>query len=565
MTSIYKELSNERKNLQECGELPDWYTTAAWQLFKNKYSVPGERPGIKNRFEIIASTLSKYMPDSEAWEEKFFELMWKGWFSPSSPMLANTGTDRGCSVSCSGGYIQDSIDGFYSAAHEAALLTKHGFGTSAYLGDIRPRGSGISSGGKASGVIPVIKNLVQVTRDVAQGSVRRGAIASYLDMGHEDFWEVIEYLHKNPDDLNIGWNVYDSDIEKLKSGDVEWSNRFKRMLKVKAETGKGYFFFVDKTNRANPPMYIDNDLFVRASNLCTEVTLFSDLYNTFTCVLGSLNLAKRDEWKDTDTVFVAIVLLDCLCEDFIQKGKSIKGLEKAVRFTQDSRALGLGTMGFHTYLQDKGIAFEDFEAHLLNTEIFKDIKDKSEQATQWLAVKLGEPFLCKGYGARNTHLLAIAPNMSSAILMGGVSQGVEPMVANVFNQGSAAGEIERINPSFLRLMKEKGKYTPSNINSIIDNKGSVQHFDWLTDGEKLVYKTAFEIDQKALLRLASVRQRYICQAQSLNLFFDADEDEGYIAEIHREAFIDPYIKSLYYMRTLAGVQASKDECVACQA
>lgn len=565
MTNIYKQLSKERKDLQDSGELPEWYTTAAWQLFKSKYAVKGERPGVKNRFEVIAKTLAQYMPqDNLLWEKDFFNAMWKGWFSPSSPMLANTGTDRGCSVSCSGGYVADSIDGFYTSSHEVALLTKHGFGTSTYLGDIRPRGAEITTGGTASGVLPVIKNLTQVTRDVSQGNVRRGAIASYLDMGHDDFWEVINYLHKNPDDLNIGWNIYDKDVDLLNEGDEESHKRFKRMLKVKAETGKGYFFFPDKVNRANPPMYEEYGLKVNASNLCTEITLFSDELNTFTCVLGSVNLAKYDEWEDTNLVLVATYMLDCLVEDFIQKGQDIRGLEKAVRFTKESRAIGLGTLGFHTLLQKRGIAFEDLEAHLLNTKIYSSIKKEASEASSRLAEELGEPLLCKGFGVRNTHLLAIAPNMSSALLMGGVSQSTEPFVANVFNQGSAAGELERINPELLKLLKEKDKYTPSIIDSIIDNKGSVQHFDWLSDREKLVFKTAYEIDQRAILRLASVRQKYICQAQSINLFFDADEDEGYIAEIHKEAILDPYIKSLYYMRTLAGVQSSKDECVACQ-
>ena len=564
MVSIYKELSNERKRLQEEGELPEWYTTAAWQMFKSKIAVPTEREGVKVRFENIAKTLASYMPVPEEWESKFYDLMWSGWFSPSSPMLANTGTDRGCSVSCSGGYVSDSVDGFYSSQHEVALLSKHGFGTSSYLGDIRPRGTPISTGGTASGVVPVLRGFVQVTRDISQGGIRRGQWASYLEIEHGDFWDVATDLHQNPEDKNIGWLVTDKFIQRLEDGDEDALARYKRTLKVKAETGKGYFVKIDTVNRANPPMYEEHNLKVKASNLCTEITLYSDEDNTFTCVLGSMNAYLFDEWKNTDAVFTATVMLDCVAEDFIQKGREIRGLEKAVRFTENGRALGLGCLGFHSYLQRKGIAFEELEAHFINSEIFTLIDGESEKASKWMAIELGEPYLCKGFGLRNTHRTAIAPNMSSANLMGGISQGIEPFIANVYNFGSSAGEIERINPEFLKLAKSKGKYNQKLVEDIINSSGSVQHLDWLSDQEKLVFKTAFEIDQRVILRLASTRQKHICQAQSLNLFFDADEEEGYISEIHKEAFLDPNIKSLYYLRTLAGVQASKDECVACE-
>lgn len=564
MVSVYKELSQERKALQESGELPDWYITPAWQMFKSNYIVPTEKVGVRARFKTIAKTLSAHTDNPAKWEDKFFDLMWKGWFSPSSPMLANTGTTRGCSVSCSGGYVDDSILGFYSSQLEIALLSKNGFGTSAYLGDIRARGEPISNGGFASGVLPVIKDLVQVTRDVSQGGNRRGAGAWYVPIDGKDFWEVIALLHKLPDDLNIGWNVCDLFISKLESGDDEALLRYKRALKVKAETGKGYFFFVDKANRANPPMYAEHNLKVHASNLCVEIALASDVDHTFTCVLGSMVVSKWDEWKDTDAVFTATVMLDCLAEDFIQKGRNICGLEKAVRFTEKSRALGLGVLGFHSLLQDKLIPFESLEAQFLNTEIFKHINEQSLAASKWLAETLGEPYWCKGFGVRNTHRIAVAPNMSSALLMGGLSQGIEPITANVFNQGTAAGEVQRINPKFSEIAKSRGKYNKDLLDDIISHYGSVQHLDWLTDNEKLVFKTAFEIDQKVILRLASQRQKHICQGQSLNLFFAADEKEEYISEVHKIAFLDKNIKGLYYMRTQAGVQASKDVCISCE-
>jgi ribonucleoside-diphosphate reductase alpha chain len=564
MSTIYERLSVERKELQKDGLLPDWFTTGGWQLFKSKYL--HDANGLSDTYMRIARTavanLEVSDKEREKWQLKFFEIMWKGWLALSTPVLSNMGTNKGMPVSCSGQYVEDSIDGFYNSYHELAMLTKHGFGTSSYLGDIRPRGTPISSGGKASGVIDVITSCVDDMRKVAQGTSRRGAWAGYLPIDHGDFHEVVDYLEHYPDDLNIGWVVTDDFIERLEADDEEALYSLQRAMKVKAVTGKGYFFFVDKVNRANPKSYKDLDLKVLASNLCIEITLPSDEEHTFTCVLSSMNLAKYDEWKDTGAVFTATVFLDCVAAEFIRVAKGKRGFEKAVRFTEKSRALGLGTLGFHTYLQQKMIPFESFEAHLENVSIFKSIKQEAVQASQWLAYHFGTPEWCEGQ--RNSHLLAVAPNTSSALICGGVSQGIEPVVANIYNQPTAAGEMYRVNPVFLELAKERGKFDDALVNDLLNTEGSVQHLDWLSPHEKQVFKTAYEIDQSAIIRLASARQPYICQSQSLNLFFDADEDEGYIMKVHKEAFLDPNIKGLYYMRTKAGVQASKEDCAACE-
>lgn len=559
---LYEQLSEERKKLQAEGSLPEWFTTLGWQMFKDKYLY--NALSYKGQLIRIAETAAYYMPSQNSlWAERFFEIMWKGWLAPSTPVLANMGTNRGMPVSCSGGYVADSIDGFWSAKHEAALLTKHGFGTSNYLGDIRPRGSKISVGGKASGILPEFKSFVQLSQDVSQGGIRRGAWAGYVSIEHEDFEELAAYVLNEPDDCNIGWNIHDTFIERLEAGDKEALKRLQEALYIKCVTGRGYFFFPDKVNRLNPDCYKALDLLVKASNLCTEITLPADENHTFTCVLSSMNLAKYDEWKDTDAVFWATVFLDCVAEDFITKGSKIKGLEKAVRFTYKSRALGLGTMGFHTYLQQNNIAIESLEAHFKNLEIYKHLHDESLRASQWLAGVQGEPEWCEGFGVANSHRTAIAPNTSSALICGSVSQGIEPVYQNVYTQGSASGDMYRINPVLLEVMKEKGVYNKKVLEDIASKQGSVQHVDWLDEHQKLVFKTAFEIDQKTLIRLASTRQQYICQGQSLNLFFNADEDEQYIMEVHKEAFLDPNIKSLYYMRSLAGVQTSKT-CISCE-
>lgn len=563
MSEMYEKLSQERKDLQALGVMPHWYTTGGWQMVKGKYLLPGET--VANMYERVAVAAARHMPDPNEWAGRFFDIMWNGWLSPATPILVNMGTNRGMPVSCSGAEIQDHVLDFYMTQAETAELTKNGFGTSADLSKIRPRGAPISTGGNASGVLPVLRDYVQLSRDVSQGNNRRGAWAGYLDIEHGDFWEVADYLFNNPDDLNLGWNIRQSFIEKMQAGDLEATRRYQRVLKIRAVTGKGYFCKLDTINNLSPQMYKDLGLFVKASNLCSEIALFSDENHTYTCVLSSMNLSFWDDWKDTDAVFVATVFLDCVAQEFIDLGRKISGIERAVRFTEKGRALGLGVLGFHSLLQRKMIPFGDFQAHSLNNLIFKRLHGETLRASQWMAKELGEPEWCKGYGVRNTHRTAIAPTMSTSIICGGNSQGIEPIVANAYNQNSSVGEIKRVNPQLVEIMKREGVYNDATIRWMISEKGSVQNADWLTDHEKAVFLTAYEINQEDILRLASARQRHICQAQSLNLFFSADEDEEYIARVHQKALLDPMIKSLYYLRSMSNVRASKGECVACHA
>ncbi len=561
--SIYDELSDERKELQETGHLPKWCTTIAWQMLKEK-NLSAEYPDLNSVYNRIAKHAAKYTPNPDEWQPKFFELLWNGWLAASTPVLSNMGTGFGCPVSCSGGEIPDSVFGFYGSQQEAAVLSKNGFGTSGYLGKIRPRGAPINGvKGGASGVLPVFKDFIQMSRDISQGSQRRGAWAGYIEIDHPDFYEIVNYISKNPDDANLGWVVTDEFIARLDANDNESVLRYQLALKTKMITGKGYFFFVDRVNDLSPQMYKDKGLRVNASNLCTEITLHSSENYTFSCVLSSMNASLYDEWKNTDAVFNATVFLDCVNQDLIEIGKVTPGMEKVVAFATASRALGLGLLGFHTYLQDHLIPFESFDANLKNTEIFKHLDSESLRASKWMAENWGEPEWCVGYGVRNTHRIAIAPNLSSALICGSVSQGIEPIYKNAYVQNTSAGKMDRVNPSLLTVMKNKGVYTDAVVKDIISNNGSVQHVTWLDDNEKAVFKTAFEIDQKQIVRLASARQRYIDQAQSINFFFSADEDEEYISEVHKLAFKDPWIKSLYYVRSENGVNVTKGECVAC--
>lgn len=561
------KLSLERKRLQEEGLLPDWYTTGGWQLFREKY-MWAETP--LQQYETIALALAQHTDDKEKWYDKFFNLLWKGWLSPSTPVLANTGTNRGLPVSCSGGYIPDSIDGFYSARREAALLTKYGFGTSGYLGDIRSRGAVISSGGRASGILPVLRGFVQDSRDVSQGNTRRGSWAGYLPIDHADFDEVVTYLEKEPDDLNIGWNISDSFISQIKAGESDARQRFARTLKTKLVTGKGYYFFPDKANRKLPKYY---PIPVKASNLCSEIVLPSDEEHTFTCVLSSMNVAKYDEWKDTDAIFTATVFLDCVASEFIERARAIPGLENAVRFTEKARALGLGVAGFHTYLQMKGIALDSIDAIYFNQELFEKLNNESFDASVWMGDTFGPSPWAKEatdagrfiYAVRNCSRLAVAPTKSTALIMGGISEGINPDPAFVYTQTTAGGEVARISPVLLGIMKERNVYNKNTVQSILDNFGSVQHVDWLSEEEKKVFRTAFEYDQHVLVRLAAQRGQWIDQWQSLNLFFATGEDPKYITDVHKAAFENEAILGLYYVYSRAGVQASKDrqDCEVC--
>lgn len=285
---------------------------------------------------------------------------------------------------------------------------------------------------------------------------------------------------------------------------------------------------------------------------------------TYSCILSSVNLANWDKFKERDSVFIATVFLDCLCEDFIRNSEGVAGLERVREFTIKGRAIGLGAMGFHTYLQSKGIAFDGIEATILSDEMAKHIQDEAKRASKWLAEKFGEPDWCKGYGQRNTHLTCAAPTKSTALLMGGVSESWSPDMGMVFDAASAIGELRRIPPFLLKKMKEKGVYNDETITDIINHLGSVQHVDWLDEEEKAVFRNAYEVDQLSILNHTKRRQKYMCQGQSLNFFVADKGSEKMVADLITRCFLDEDILSQYYLYSKSGVVVS-DECLACSA
>ena len=559
---IWDELSAERKMLQVNGHLPDWYTTQAWQMFKKSYSVPGEL-ALLGRHRTVAKTLSRHLGVHAAeYEEKFFNELWDGVLSPASPALANTGTTRGMVVSCSGQMIDDSVYDFYEALKETAILSKFGFGTSGDFSSIRPRDTKFGSNGKANGASDVIDDFFTCASKISQGGNRRGSFGAYLDIEHADWDECCDKLLTKANGRNYGWVIRDSFIERLKAGEPDAMRRFTKALHTKLVTGKGYVFFVDKANRHRPQMYKDHGLEIVATNLCTEIMLHSSPDLTYSCILASLNLTHWDRIKDSDSAFIATVFLDCLCSEFIETSNGIKGLEKVREFTLKGRAIGLGVMGYHTYLQANNIPYVGLEAQFIGQDIAEHLQKESLRASQWLAQEFGEPEWCVGYGVRNTHRIAYAPTKSTSLLMGGVSESWFPDPAWVYEATSSVGELSRIPPVIYERMKEKGVYNQATLNDIIANLGSVQHVDWLTDDEKLVFLNAFEMDQMILFRRAMLRQKYTCQGQSLNFYVPEDGSEDLIAELMTTVFLHEDCLAQYYIYSRSGIVVS-DECVAC--
>lgn len=545
---------------------PDWMSTDGWNLFKDKYLFGCDTTF--DQWRRIAVVLARHSPDPDYWVGKFYENMASGKFSPSTPCLANTGTNRGLPVSCSGNYVGDSILDFFNARKENALLAKYGHGTSSFLGDIRPRGSKISNGGTASGSITELIAQRGIAQEISQGMTRRGSWAGYIPIDHGDFYEWWNFLSKYPDDTNIGWNVGDEFVHRLQMGEEEANKRWMLVLYLRAKYGRGYIFFPDKVARRAPEWMKNSGYRVHASNLCTEITLPSSDKYTFSCVLGSINLPLIDSQRGlSGVVFDSIVLLDCLVSEYLELIENKEGFDKIYEFTKDFRALGLGVIGFHSLLQMEGVNLDSMNAHYKNIMIFRTIKESSDEATKFLAEKLGTPELMKNLGSgpiRNSHRTAMMPTVSTSEIMGGWSEGINPMITNVASKTLTNGERLYVNPVLKTYLESEGLYTEENCTKIGKNMGSLKGLGIVSEEYEKLFRTAFEYSQKDLLRLASTRQPFICQAQSINLHFSKSEKENVISDIHRDAVLDESCLSLYYMRSSDGEPVGNIPCELCQ-
>ena len=552
-------------------DYPEWGDTEVYKkTIAGGYLLGSESP--KNAYERVCNTVAKRLDKPEL-AKTFYEYIWNGWLCLASPVLSNTGTDRGLPISCFGIDVADSIIDIGEKNLEMMLLAKHGGGVGIGINQIRPAGAKIKGNGTSDGVVPFCKIYDSTILATNQGSVRRGAASVNINIEHPDFEEWIEIREPKGDVNRQSLNLHqcavvgDKFMRRLEQGDAEARKRWGKLLQKRKATGEPYVLFKGNTNKNNPTAYKQNALKVHMTNICSEITLHTDENHSFICCLSSLNLAKYDEWKNTNIIHDAIWFLDGVLEEFIQKAKYRKGFENSVRSAEKGRALGLGVLGWHTYLQERGLPFEGLLAQYETRKIFSQIKIESERASMALAETYGEPLWCVGTGFRNTHLRAIAPTVSNSKLSGNVSPGIEPWAANIFTEQSAKGTFIRKNPTLENILEKQKLNTKEIWDKILADGGSVQDIEGLSEDTKEVFKTFKELNQLELVRQAGIRQQYIDQSVSLNLAFPSEATPKWINKVHMDAW-HKGIKTLYYMRTESVLRGdiakdAMEDCVAC--
>ncbi|EXI62405.1 ribonucleoside-diphosphate reductase, alpha chain [Mannheimia granulomatis] len=500
----------------------------------------------------------------EGYADKFYHYMARGYFSLSSPIWSNFGLDRGLPISCFGSYIGDSIHEIMVTTAEVGMMSKIGGGTSAYFGDIRPRGSSIKNNGKSDGSFNFSKLFDTVIDVISQGTSRKGQFAGYIDIEHGDIDEWLDiHTEGNPIQLMYyGVCVGHEWLESMKAGDPYKRQLWAKLLQRKTETGIPYLFFKDNANAGRPDVYKDKNMTIHASNLCTEIMLPSSNDESFVCCLSSMNLLYFDEWKNTDAPEVLTYFLDVVMSEFIEKSKSVPFLDRANRFATRHRALGLGVLGWHSYLQANNIAFDSFQAMQKNNEIFKTLQEKTLKASQELAQRFGEPEILEGYGRRNTTLMSIAPTKSSSFILGSVSPSVEPFKSNYYVKDLAKIKTVYKNPFLEKLLQEKGLDTEEIWASILQNDGSVQHLEQLSEHEKEVFKTFAEISQLSVIQQAAQRQKYIDQGQSINLMIHPATPARDLNQLYLTAE-ELGLKSIYYQNSMSAAQVFNRNLLSC--
>lgn len=569
--------------LKKQGEAPEWMEDVGYTTLSNGYLINDETP--KDMYIRVAKAAASHFPkERELLEKEFFKVIWNNWLCLSTPVASNMGTERGLPASCFGQYTPDSVDGIFRGYHETAMLTKNGGGIGKYYGAVRASGAPIKGNGKSEGIVPWLKVEEQVIQSTSQGGVRRGSEAIYLDCTHGDFEEFIDVRRPIGDpsrkclsvNFHHAFNLTDEFMnDTINKKNSKARGLYKKILLARTEMGEGYVMFSDTANN-NAPKHFNNKR-IYSSQLCNEIFIPSDENNTYVCVLSSLNLARYHEWKSTNTVALSIQFLDGVVSEFIIKATGIPGLEKALNSVKGGRTLGLGVLGWHTLLQQEELPFDSFESMMLNSQIFNKMKKEADIETRRLA-KLYGP--CEWSSeVRNATLLAVAPTVSNSLISGGVSQGIEPISANIYAQKSAKGTFIRKNPILHKLLQKLGKDTVDVWDQINGDKGSIKNLSFLSEEQKQVFLTAREINQFAIVKQAGQRQKFIDQGQSVNLFFampnDISDNETklklakYISDVHIEAWKQG-LKGLYYMRSesvLKGDSIFRDasDCASCEA
>lgn len=539
---------------------------------RDRYLLPDED------FQGMFARVASYFSDNADHAQRLYNYMSKHWFMPSTPILSNGGTNRGLPISCFLNEAGDSLHSIVDLWNENVWLASKGGGIGSYWGNLRGIGEKVGQAGKTSGVVPFIRVMDSLTLAISQGSLRRGSAACYLPIWHPEIEEFIDLRRPTGGDpnrkaLNLHHGiVITDDFMRAVEEDTEWSLKspkdgsiqktikaralWIKLLTTRIETGEPYLLFIDKVNEAIPNHQKLSGLQVKMSNLCSEITLPTGVdkdgnRRTAVCCLSSLNLEKYDEWSNEE-IFIEDVMkfLDNVMEDFIIRAPDT--MASARYSAMRERSVGLGVMGFHSFLQKKRIPFDSVMAKVWNKRIFSKIKEEADKASILLANEKGACPDAKEYGVneRFSNKIAIAPTASISIICGGASPGIEPVAANSFTQKTLSGSFNVRNPHLKSLLAEKGKDTEKIWSSITINKGSVQHLDFLDKTEKAVFRTAFELDQRRIIELAGDRTPYVCQAQSLNIFLKPDVHKRDLHKIHFSAW-KRGVKSLYYLRSLS--------------
>lgn len=543
-----------------------WLNKDSITFLERGYLTEGE--DAKHRYRCIAEHAEDIL-GIKGFADKFDNYLGRGFYSLSSPIISNFGRQRGLPISCFGSYVPDTMEGILDKVSEVGIMTKMGGGTSAYFGDIRGRGTSISSGGESTGAVHFMELFDKLMNVVSQGNVRRGSFAAYMPIEHPDIHEFLKIRSEgnNIQDLSIGVCIGDEWMQSMVDGDKDKRKLWSNIIKKKFETGYPYIFFTDTVNNNAPQVYKDKGMKINHTNLCTEIMLPNSADESFVCNLASMNAETYPEWKGTDAVQTMIYFLDAVMTEFINKTKGLRYMEAARKFAINHRALGLGMLGWHSLLQSQMISFESMDAKFLNVEIWKHIKTEAEKASKELAEEYGEAPILKGYGMRNTTLLAIAPTTSSSFIVGQVSPSTEPLRDNYFVKDLAKIRSSYKNPYLKEVLEKYGKNDDETWKDILTKAGSVQHLDFLSKEEKDVFKTFGEISQKEIVIQAAQRQKYIDQGQSLNILIPPSTKPKEVSELMIFAW-EQGIKSLYYQRNANPAQElarSILTCASCEA
>lgn len=543
-----------------------WLNEDSREFLREGYLLEGV--DAEERVRQIAERAEEILGE-EGFADKFYEYMSRGFYSLASPVWSNFGLDRGLPISCFGSYMEDNIESILYTQAEVGEMTKQGGGTSGYFGELRPRGSQITNNGKSNGSYSFTELFDTIINVISQGETRRGQFAGYIDVEHDDLdeWLNIKTEGDPVQDIYYGVIIGDDWFQAMIDGDEEKRETWADIIETRINIGVPYIIFRGNMNEGKPQVYKDKDYRINASNLCTEIALPATADESFVCCLSSMNALHYDEWKDTDAVETLTRFLDAVMEEFIQRTEGVQFMERAVRFAKRHRAIGIGVLGWHSYLQSNMIPFDSMEAMEKNGEMFRTIKERSYEASEALADEFGEPDVLEGYGRRNTTTMSVAPTKSSSVILGQVSPSIEPLKSNYFVRDGAKLKSTQKNRFLQALLAERGKDTREVWDSIANKDGSVQHLECLTDEEKEVFKTFAEIPQMAIINQAAQRQKHIDQAQSVNISIDPSEVS--VKEIN-QLYIKAWkkgVKSLYYQHSVNAAQKfSRDilECRACE-